>query len=526
MKRYELPPVKVFHLRALPLGLAAMTAGLLFVSTDVWWLAVVLIGASAVAITLATVFAKRRRGVGVFCLVCLLLSLLAVVRTFAVADATIGARSSAMVEGRIEGADVDEDGKVSAIVLDGVRVGGERVKGRVRVTLNGQTSAPFGYVYADAFGSDYVVGVPIEIGQTASVRGAVTPVSGGYYDSYAMHCKVRRVYHTVRAETCEIVDNSPRQTAAEKVRAALYRNLRADMSGRTAGFAYAFLTGDSSYAADEVLEGFRATGTAHLLAVSGLHVGILAGLLLWLFKRFRMPAWAETLALSAVLGVYAWLCSATPSVLRASIVAVSFSLTRALGVHRDKPSLLAMAALLLLTVNPLWLFDVSFLLSYAAFAGIVLLYSPVRALLRKVPGKWGDALSLNLAVTASTLPMTVYFFGGFSALAVPLNFLLVPVMSALYPVLMIFAGLSFIPSFGILLTLLDVAFVAVTDAVVRIGGVGYLRCAVGVGQLPLYYGAVALVSPYCLLRPKWLRYALAGAAVLAVVLWSVLATFV
>lgn len=518
----KLPPIKVFHARCLPLCLATLVAGILFAAVDMWWVTILLDVAAAIVIVVLTLRAKKRRGVGMACLVCLVLSLSTLLWMQSVRTGLADASSTCAVTGRIVSATVDEDGRVSAIVLDDMWIDGTPYEGRVDVALTKNADAPMGYVYADAYGSEYVVGVPLSIGQTVQVEGSLSPVDARYFDSRSMHAVVRGKYYSLSATACRVEDVPLRRTAAEAVRCALYRTLRRNMCGQSAGFAYAFLTGDSSFVPQDVLSGYRASGTGHLLAVSGLHVGILAAVLLWLFKRCKLPPWARTVALAAVLGIYAWLCSATPSVLRASIVAVTVSLATTLGAHRDKPSMLALAGLVLLAVNPLWLFDVSFLLSFAAFAGVVLLYPPLRALCRKVPARVGDALALNMAVTVSTLPLTVYFFGGFSALSVPFNFLLIPVMSTVYPLLLLFAVMSAVPALGILLTLLDYVLRVVTDIVVLVGGTGYVKCRMSIGQLPLWYGAMALLSPYCLLR-KVPRYAAASALALSTVLWAVLA---
>ena len=523
--KVKLPSVKVFHARCLPLLLVVLVAGILFAAVDMWWVTLVLDVLAAVAIVTLTILGKRRRGVGIACLVCLALSLLTLVWMQSVQTDLVGARSTCTLTGRVVGATVDEDGRVSAVILDDIEIDGEGHKGRANVSLASVESAPAGYVYADAFGSEYVVGVPLQIGQTLSVEGTLSPVSTQYFDSRAMHRIVRRTYYSLTASECVVRSDSIRRTPAQSVRCALYRTLRRNMCGQSAGFAYALLTGDSSFVPEDVLSGYRASGTAHLLAVSGLHVGILAAVLLWLLKRCKLPPWARTLTLACVLGVYSWLCSATPSVLRASIMAVTVSLATTLGAYRDKPSLLALAGLVLLIVNPLWLFDVSFLLSFAAFGGVVLLYAPLRRLLRKVPARIGDALALNLAVTVSTIPLSIYFFGGFSALSVPFNFVLIPVVGSIYPLLLICAVLSAVPALGVLLTALDYVLRMVTDAVVLVGGAGYVRCRLSIGQLPLWYGAVALVSPYCLLRPAW-RYSLASALALSALLWAILAQVV
>ena len=505
-------PAKVFNARCLPLALAALVAGLLCMSIEVWWItgiAMVLIAALILALTLKH---RRRRGVGVTCLVCLFAAVSVCIPASAYSRARVAAVEDCNVTGRVVEVSADEIGRIDALVLDDLRVNGTPVEGKMQVSLPVEEhGVPF-CVFEDAFAADAVVGYPIALGQTVRLHGDVSPIAWDYYRSRNMHNIARRLYRQMRATSCEVQDEICRTSADAKVRLALYRTLRRNMSGQSAGMAYAFLTGNSCYVPDDVLAGYRLTGVAHLLAVSGLHVGVLAGVLLWVLKRLRCPAWGKTLTLAVVLGIYAWLCGGAPSVVRATVVSVGMPALYALGCHRDRPSMLALAGLVLLLVNPLWLFDVSFLLSYAAFAGIVLLYPPVRKALGKVRGKWGDALALNLAVTASTLPLSVYFFGGFGALAVPVNFVLIPIMSVVYVGLLVLALVSAVPVLGILLVSVDYALRAVNTSVAWLGQWGYCKCTMTVWQLPLFYGGVLLESPYCLLPAK-LRHSLAAVAV-------------
>jgi ComEC/Rec2-related protein len=504
--------------------LLTLVVGLLLVSIDVMWLSGALIVLTGAGIVVVTVRHKRRRGVGIACLLCLSVSLVVMVEVQRVQTELLAKNSDCTVIGRIAAVETDEHGTISVLTLDSLVVNDARQSGKMDVRLSGQQSSPEGYVYADAFGDEYVVGVPLQIGQTVKVTGMLTPITIDYYDSLSMHQLVRKRYYTLFASTC-LVETAPRRlTAAEHVRCYVYRTLRTNMCGQAAGFAYAFLTGDACYVTDGILAGYRAAGTAHLLAVSGLHVGLLVGLLLWIFKRCRMPVWAQTGALAVILGLYSWVCFSTPSVMRASVVAVTASLARTVGAHRDRPSMLALAGVVLLCINPLWLYDVSFLLSYAAFAGIVLLYVPMRRLVHKVPNKWGDALALNLAVTLCTLPISIYFFGGVSLLAVPFNLVLIPIMSVVYTLLLVLVIAAAVPALGILLTLLDHLIDAVNLTVVTLGGLGFVGCTLSVWQLPCYYGVVALASPYCLLRDR-VRYAAALSILCMLMLWTAVAQF-
>lgn len=512
MKKLTLP--KVFHARCVPLCLLTFAAGVLFVAADVWWLTMVLYLVAAAAIVTAMVLTRRRLWVGVACLVCLALSL----SMYAWVDraASVSVYTGTYdVTGRVAEVRVDEMGMVYGVVLDDLTVDGTTTAGRMQVTLPTEELFP----EADTPGTDMYVGTPVTVGRSLSVHGTVSTDYVSWWDSVSVHRLTQGVHYTMHAETCRDTGAAQRRTASERVRCALYRALQRGMSRPSAGVAFAFLTGDTSYVPADLVDGYRSSGMAHMMAVSGLHVGVLAGALVWLLRRLRCPAWGRTVVLTAVLGVYAWLCGGTPSVLRASVLLVTGSVATLLGCHRDKPSMLCFAALVLLLVRPIWLFDVSFLLSFGAYAGIIMLYDPIRGLLGRQPRVLADALALDFAVTLGIAPLGIYFFGGLAVLALPLNLVLIPVMSVMYVVLLLLAPIIAVPALSVLAVPMDYVLRAFNYVVWGVGQVGYLSCHASMWQLPVFYGAVALASPYCLIRPA-VRYAAAGgvAAVLLLVL--------
>lgn len=505
----KLSAVKGFNLRALPLLLVSLVAGILYASIDVWWVAALLFVLTAGGIVTLTCFAPRRRMLGVACLVFLSVSLLTVGRMALYRGEVAYFEGSHVVAGRVASVQCDEEGYVTALVMDNIAVDGEGYRGKMKVDF-ATFEADEPWLLFEARPSMPAEGaVILSVGYEVCFTAEVQTYTLAYFDSVSMHNAVRRVYYHIAPTEGSCSAESVYRKPTERVRYALYSTLRANMSAVSAGMAYALLTGDTSLASPAVVQGYRHSGAAHLLAVSGLHVGLLAAALAWLLRLMRCPRYVRTGILTALLAVYAWLCGGTPSVVRATTVVAVTSLVRDVGCHRDKPSLLALAGLLMLTIDPWWLFDVSFLLSYGAYAGIVLLYDVMRHLVRRVPGKAGDALALNLAVTLSILPLGIYFYGGISLFSVPFNFLLVPVMSAVYLLLAVLALLSFIPHWGILLRSVDYLLYVVNCVVAAVGGVGYVRCRCAVWQIPVYYAGVGLASPYCLWRPA-VRYGIAG----------------
>ena len=123
----------------------------------------------------------------------------------------------------------------------------------------------------------------------------------------------------------------------------------------------------------DILDAFRNSGSIHILAVSGLHVGLIATVCFFGFSLLRLPQKATDLLTIAAVILYACLVGFRPSVFRASLMAVIFLISRIIERDRDLFNLLAFAALVLLLINPAQLWDIGFQLSFAAVASIIYL---------------------------------------------------------------------------------------------------------------------------------------------------------
>lgn len=131
------------------------------------------------------------------------------------------------------------------------------------------------------------------------------------------------------------------------------------------------LLGKRSDIPSETLDTFRNSGTFHVLAVSGLHVGLIAGFCYFGFSRFRFPQKVVCLLTIVAVLIYASLIGFRPSVFRAALMAILFLSAALIDRDTDIFNLLAVAALVLLLLNPHQLWDVGFQLSFVAVASIV-----------------------------------------------------------------------------------------------------------------------------------------------------------
>ena len=213
----------------------------------------------------------------------------------------------------------------------------------------------------------------------------------------------------------------------------------------------------------EVNADFNRSGTTHILAVSGMNLTILAGLLSialarGIGKRFYLYVWLTL----AMLWFYTLLSGITPSVLRAAIMSSLFLAAELLGRQKNAGPALCLAAAIMIGFNPRVLFDVSFQLSALSMAGIVYLHPLLRdgipnlveKIKHKAPllappiGFVRDSFSMTLAATLAVWPVSAIYFGTFSLTAPLATLLAVPVLPFIMSLgsLMSLAGLVWFPA--------------------------------------------------------------------------------
>lgn len=202
---------------------------------------------------------------------------------------------------------------------------------------------------------------------------------------------------------------------------------------------------------------YQQTGTAHIIAISGFNMGVLALVFSGIFNRFLNRYWAALASGVAIL-VYTVFVGASPSVVRAAVMAVVAFGGHLIGRRQTGSNALGFTAACMCLVNPLLLWDVSFQLSFAATLGLVLFAEPLRGWLdsrfagertRKLINPVYQYFLLTLAAQLMTLPLIAWHFGRISLSSLVANPLILPVQ----PPLLILGGVSvilgaFIPFFG------------------------------------------------------------------------------
>lgn len=204
---------------------------------------------------------------------------------------------------------------------------------------------------------------------------------------------------------------------------------------------------------DELYVSYSNSGALHILSVSGLHVGIIyfifAFILSFLDKSAKTRL-LKSLLIIVLLWMYAFITGLSPSVMRAALM---FSLVALGSVFRYKSSIyntIFFSAFVLLLINPNYIFDVSYLLSYSAVLSIVIFQPPIKRLLRfenKLANWSWDLFCVSIAAQIGTFPLGMYYFHKFSNHFLLTNFIAIPISTGiiyLAVLLFVFASVPFL----------------------------------------------------------------------------------
>lgn len=221
--------------------------------------------------------------------------------------------------------------------------------------------------------------------------------------------------------------------AAMKFRhATLQRYLDLGLDDDEMAVAVAMALGDKSRITNDLRDIYSISGASHVLALSGLHLGIIYMLLSLVMGARRFGVLREVFIIGGIWA-YAVFTGLSPSVVRAALMITIYSLVGLLRRDRMSLNALALTVIIMLAVNPLCLYDVGFQMSVMAVLFILVLYKPVYGLVsaeylqrhRVVKWVWAMVV-LSCCAQIGVSPLTAYYFGRFSVYFLLTNFVVIP----------------------------------------------------------------------------------------------------
>lgn len=292
------------------------------------------------------------------------------------------------------------------------------------------------------------------------------------------------------------------KTFAEKIKDRVYNNLNNGLSNENVELAYSSLFGDKAMLGERQQDAIKLSGVAHLLAVSGLHVGIIVKLLTLATKKIANRKWLRLFIIASFLLFYAYICGFSASVVRASIMSAILLMAPIFFRRYDTMSAISLAGIICFLINPLSVYDVSFLMSYSCVMGITILYKPIREGMLKIKSpKWlADSVSISTATMIALVVIMAYFFNNFNFISIVANLVIIPIFTACFT---IFFVLSFVSLLFPFVTYLLYIINPILDFIVQIAGlIGYLPIS-NIATMDINYISIVLYFLFLLFAGRF-----------------------
>ncbi len=313
-------------------------------------------------------------------------------------------------------------------------------------------------VFKDSLKERFKVGDQIVLTQKFdTIQDPLNP----YQFNYKNYLKKQQIHHQISINNNKYLylKNNRKSfkrwafTIREQVNKALIEN---GFKGEELAIINALLLGQRQDISEEVMQNFQKAGAVHILAVSGLHIGIIMLLLNFLLKPLEILKKGSEIKLVFVvlfLWFFAFVAGLSPSVVRAvtMFTAVAIALTSKNTINTYKTLIISIFILLL--INPYYLFEVGFQMSYLAVFFIVwlqpLLYKIWKPKLKLVDYSW-QLLTVSTAAQLGVLPLSLYYFHQFPGLFFMSNLIIIPFLGMILGVgilIILLASLKILPPF-------------------------------------------------------------------------------
>jgi len=282
--------------------------------------------------------------------------------------------------------------------------------------------------------------------------------------NYERYAAFQSVFHNVFLEDKDWVKLEDKNahwfrqfifTARENVLAILRENM--PVSKDELGIAGALLIGYTNDLDKDLVQAYSNTGVVHIIAISGMHLGLIYVMLVWLFARIPFIKKSNLLQVVLILSclwLFSLLTGAAASVVRSAVMFTFIAIGKSFAKRSSIYNSLAASAFVMLCYNPYYLWDVGFQLSYLAVVGIIVFQQPIYNWFY-VKNYWLDKawklMAISLAAQLFTFPICIYYFHQFPNLFLFTNIIAVPLSSIILFGEIALVAFSWIPYLGFFL---------------------------------------------------------------------------
>lgn len=286
----------------------------------------------------------------------------------------------------------------------------------------------------------------LAIGEEVDLAGTLEPPAthpGESFD-YAGYLRRSGVHAVLRTD---FVERTGRRRGGpvglvDRIRERAERGVGAGLAPPLGALARGIVLGQDEQIPARMVDSFKASGLAHLLAVSGQNVTLLAILALPLLATLGLGRRGRLAAVLGLIALYVPLTGASPSILRAGAMGAAGVVAALAGRRASRWYALLLAAAFTLALDPRSWMDPGWELSFAAVVGIFALMRPLRTLLHRLPDALADAAAMTVAATLATAPLIAFHFGRVSLVSLAANLIALPVVAPIMWIGMLAAAVS------------------------------------------------------------------------------------
>lgn len=252
--------------------------------------------------------------------------------------------------------------------------------------------------------------------------------------NYRLNLLTNKIYTTSTIKNYSIVEiDSTNISLKHRMKANFTNKIEESFDNnlkiKNSSLMKSIVLGEYSYLQEDDISKYRDLGLAHILAVSGLHIGIIAGFILFVLANIGVKKSYNVLVTLSIIWTYGFLIGFPPSLLRANIMINILFISQLQAEAYDIYNSLSFAAFILLLINPLWIFNLGFQLSFLATLSIVVLTPRIREIFYPYKNKIIYLLSATLGVQIGLLPIQAYYFNRIPIISILSNLIIAPILS-------------------------------------------------------------------------------------------------
>ena len=266
--------------------------------------------------------------------------------------------------------------------------------------------------------------VNISLGDKIKVKGKLKLPNNNTIPNmfnYKKYLYYNNIYYTMTANNIKKISNNT--NIIYYLRELI--SSRIDKIYKSNEYIKTFILGDISMIDDNILESYRQNGISHLFSISGMHISLFASIILYVLKRISYSNYYNYIMVILFLTIYTLLVGSSPSIIRSLIMYILFSLNKVLNLKIKNIDIMCLVLIIMLLINPYYLYNISFQYSYLiSFTLVLFSYK-----LKNIRNNFKKSIYISFISFIISFPICIYNFYQVNILSIFLNLIVIPLVN-------------------------------------------------------------------------------------------------